>query len=95
MPKLSEKSKYYLTIEINKKTYQIPLAKSLKLKTIRKIAQLEKVPENEQIEVIIDFFGDYIGQEVIDDMTVDDLMELFTLWNRANTEADGMKLGES
>ena len=50
MPKysLTKKDKSYLTVEINGKTYNIPLATTLKLKEVRKFMKLGKKTEEEQ-----------------------------------------------
>ena len=86
MPKysLTKKDKSYLTIEIDGRNYNIPLATTLKLKEVRKFLKLGKKSEEEQLDFMIDFFGNYLGEEVIDDMTIPDVQELFTLWGKAN-----------
>ena len=97
MPKysISQKDKSYLTIEYAGKNYNIPLATTLKLKEVRKFIKLGKKSEEEQLDFLIDFFGHYMGEEVIDEMTIPDVQELFTLWGKANEEAGGPALGES
>ena len=97
MPKysLTKRDKSYLTIEIEGKTYNIPLATTLKLKEVRKFMKLGKKTEEEQLDFLIDFFGHYLGDDVIDEMTIPDIQELFTLWGKANEEAGGPSLGES
>lgn len=97
MPKysLTRKDKSYLTIEIEGKTYNIPLATTLKLKEVRKFMKLGKKSEEEQLDFLLDFFGHYLGDEIIDEMTIPDIQELFALWGKANEEAGGPTLGES
>lgn len=97
MPKysISKKDKSYLTIEFDGKTYNIPLATTLKLKEVRKFMKLGKKSEEDQLDFLIDFFGNYLGEGVIDEMTIPDIQELFTLWGKANEEAGGPALGES
>lgn len=97
MPKysLAKKDEAYLTIEINGKTYNIPLANTLKVKKLRKIMKIGKQSEEEQTDFLFDFFGEYLGDEVVDDLTLPDLRELFELWGKANKEAGGLSLGES
>lgn len=96
MPKysLTTKDSAYLTIEIGGKDYNIPLAKKLKVKEIRKLKDALKLPEDEQLDFIIDFLGNYLGAELVDDLTMEDLTEVFQYWIQANNEADGLKLGE-
>ena len=97
MPKysLTKRDKSYLTIEIDGKTYNIPLATTLKLKEVRKLIKIDKKSEEEQLNFLIDFFGNYLGEDVIDEMTIPDVQELFTLWGKANEEAGAPSLGES
>ena len=97
MPKysLTKRDKSYLTIEIDGKTYNIPLATTLKLKEVRKLIKIDQKSEEEQLNFLIDFFGNYLGEEVIDELTIPDIQELFTLWGKANEEAGGPSLGES
>lgn len=97
MPKysISKKDKSYLTVEYAGNTYNIPLATTLKLKEVRKFIKLGKKSEEDQLDFLIDFFGHYMGEEVIDEMTIPDVQELFGLWGKANEEAGGPALGES
>ena len=81
---LTKKSKTYLTVEIEGKTYDIPTMKSLKVKEVRKFMKIRKLSEEEQFEFMLDFFGQYISEEVLDEMYNDDLDELMTLWKKAN-----------
>ncbi len=97
MPKysLTKKDKSYLTVEINGKTYNIPLATTLKLKEVRKFMKLGKKPEEEQFDFLIDFFSEYLGADLVEEMTISDINELFSLWTKANETAGGPQLGES
>lgn len=97
MPKysLTKRDKSYLTIEIDGKNYNIPLATTLKLKEVRKLIKIDKKSEEEQLDFLIDFFGNYLGEDVIDEMTIPDIQELFAIWGKANEEAGGPSLGES
>lgn len=95
MPKLNKQNKAYLTIEIDGKTYQIPLARSLKVKEVRKLMRADKLNEADQFDLMYDFMASYLGAEVVDDMTEGDLEQLFTLWTRANNEVGEVSLGES
>lgn len=97
MPKysLSKKDKSYLTVEIEGKTYNIPLATALKLKEVRKFMKLGKKTEEEQFDFLIDFFSEYLGEELVEEMTISDINELFTLWTKANEAAGGPDMGKS
>ena len=91
----TKKNKSYSTTEYDEKTYNIPLATTQKLKEVRKFMKLGKKNEEDQLDFLIEFFGNYMGEEVIDEMTIPDIKELFTLWGKANEEAGGPALGES
>ena len=86
----------YMTVELtNGGTITIPLMKKLKIKKLKKIMKIDKLPDEEQVEVIIDFFADYIGKELLDELEFETLSDIYELWLRANNEADGLKTGES
>lgn len=95
MPKLNKQNKAYLTVEIDGKTYRIPLARSLKVKEVRKLMRADKLSEADQFDLMYDFMASYLGAEVVDDMTEGDLEQLFTLWTKANNEVGEVSLGES
>lgn len=93
---LSKSNGAFLNIEIEKKNYKIPLANSLKLKELRKLIKANKLEsEEEQLEFLMDFFGKYLGEDTIGELTIAQIYELFTLWQKANEEAGGISLGES
>lgn len=93
---LSKSNGAFLNIEIEKKNYKIPLANSLKLKELRKLIKANKLEsEEEQLEFLMDFFGKYLGEDTIGELTISQIYELFTLWQKANEEAGGISLGES
>ena len=75
-----------LKATIGEKTYSIPLASSLpyiKLKAMR---------ENDKV---IEFFKEYIPEEVFNSLLTDELMQLVKAWNDATLEATGASVGES
>ena len=75
-----------LKATIGDKTYSIPLASSLpyvKLKAMR---------ENDKV---IEFFKEYIPEEVFNDLLTDELMQLVKAWNDATLETTGASVGES
>ena len=93
---LSKSNGAFLNIEIEKKNYKIPLANALKLKELRKLIKANKLEsEEEQLEFLMDFFGKYLGEDTIGELTIAQIYELFTLWQKANEEAGGISLGES
>ena len=97
MPKhsLTKKNEAYLTIEIDGKEYNIPLAKTLKVSEVRQLMKIKKLEETDQFEFMIEFLARYMGEEVVDNMTTGNLTEIFSLWKKANTDAEDLELGES
>lgn len=98
MPKysLTKKDDLFLTLEISGKNYNLPLAKSMKIKELRKLTKIIKLSsQDEQFDGMCEFLAKYMGEEVVDDMTAGDILEIFELWKRANKEVDGLNLGES
>jgi hypothetical protein len=101
MPNYSftEKDKRYLTLEINGKDYDLPLAGSMKVKELRKLIHIGKLPEEEQFDLQIDFLGKHLGTELVEEMTQDDITEIYQLWIKASNgqlkEDSGRTLGES
>ena len=75
-----------LKATIGDKTYSIPLASSLpyvKLKAMR---------DNDKV---IEFFKEYIPEEVFNSLLTDELMQFVKAWNDATLEATGASVGES
>ena len=75
-----------LKATIGDNTYSIPLASSLpyvKLKAMR---------DNDKV---IEFFKEYIPEEVFNSLLTDELMQLVKAWNDATLEATGALVGES
>ena len=97
MPKysLTQKNKSYLTLEIEGKTYNIPLANAMKVKEVRKLMKITKLDDNEQLDLMFDFLSEHMGAEVVDEMLTEDVKEIFELWGKANAQAEGLTLGES
>ena len=82
---IKKKETEVLKATIGDKTYSIPLASSLpyvKLKAMR---------ENDKV---IEFFKEYIPEEVFNSLLTDELMQLVKAWNDATLEATGASVGE-
>lgn len=94
MPKLTKKDEAYLNIEIDNKTYKIPLSRSLKIKEVRKLMKTTKLDGSEQFDFMVEFFGRYLGEEIVEELTTGDLIEIINLWKKANEEVEGLDLGE-
>ena len=94
MPELNDKTKKFLTVPINGTEYQIPLASSLKVKWIKKLSKAFRGGQLDMLDYMIEFFEQYIPEDVVDELDQDDLMELFNLWKKANEEGERITLGE-
>jgi len=92
--KLQKKAAAFLTVEIDGKTYDIPLVNSMKVKEARQLLKVTKMEEGDQVDYLADFLGRYMGPEIVDEMTFADMFEIFRLWLKANEEAGGLSLGE-
>lgn len=92
---LRQKDAKYLTIEINGKNYNIPLAKKMKSKEVRRVMRMLQIPKEQALDSICDFLAGYLGADLVDELTMEDIMEIFEIWISANNAEDGLKLGES
>lgn len=75
-----------LKVNIGDKAYAIPLAGALTPKKILALNTEEKT---------INWFRQYIPDEVADTLTINDWNELITAWGEASNENSGMTPGES
>lgn len=82
-----------LKVTIEDKTYSIPLATSLPYKQVKKLIKLAKNEnEEEQLDSFIEFFKQYIDEEVIDNLPMTSLTALAKAWTGASGEEE---MGES
>lgn len=97
MPKeLKKADKLYLNFTIDGKEYKVPLARSLKIKDVRKMGSILKLEDHfEQLDLMAEFFANYIGADVVDELVSEELVELVDLWKKANDEIGEADLGES
>ncbi len=102
MPKYSfvEKDKRYLSLEMSDgKTYNLPLAGSMKLKELRKLVHIQRLDEVEQFDLMFKFLAEHMGEAVVDELTQDEAKDIFSIWTSASNgtfkEDSGRTLGES
>ena len=76
----------FMTVEIGKTAYTVPLAGSMKRKDL-----LALKDENS----VFQMFARYIPEDVLDNLTVDEYNQLAQAWSDANEEKSGSSLGES
>lgn len=74
-----------LKVNIEDKSYNIPLTGSLT------IAEMEKFKDDEDG---FSFFGKYIPMNVLKSLTMDDFKALTEAWKKASSEESGVDLGE-
>lgn len=83
---LTKAPQKFLTVEIDGKNYNIPTLNSLKVKEVKAIMKLQKGSREDQYIFMTDFFGKYLGEEIVDDMVSDDLNALINLWYSASEQ---------
>lgn len=81
-----------------RKPRMMPLAGSLPVKDGMRLARIERLPEDEQadamMDAIYDLFCGCLGQDVVDSMSMADFEALAQVWQDASEE-DGISAGES
>lgn len=75
-----------LKATIGDKTYSIPLASSLPYVKLKAMRTDDKV---------IEFFKEYIPEEVFNSLVTDEVMQLVKAWNDATQAEQGASVGES
>lgn len=90
MPELTLKRNetQVLKVNIEDKSFSIPLGTSLKRKELAKLKTEDAVNK---------FFAQYIGEELWEDLTIGEQKAIITAWSKATTEdnGDGTPLGKS
>jgi uncharacterized protein YqeY len=75
-----------LKVTIDDKNYSIPLGTSLRRKDLAKLKNEDEVMK---------FFENYLGKELMDDLTIGEIKTIITAWSEATEKQSGVKLGES
>lgn len=75
-----------LVVNIGKEKYNVPLGGSLPF------AKLKKLKTDEDT---INFFKEYIPEEIVDALTLSELKTLAQAWSDATKESQGLTPGES
>lgn len=89
---LNNKPNEVLKVTIGDTTYDIPLASSLPYKKVKALIKITKQKDDEQIESFVDFFKQYIPEEVIEELSMSALTDLAKAWSRVSNQDE--KLGE-
>ena len=74
-----------LKINIDDKSYFIPLSGSMKPKEVAKL---------DTVETTLEFMKKYIPEEVLDELTQDEYNDIVRAWGEASKEASGLNPGE-
>ncbi len=74
-----------LKINIDDKSYFIPLSGSMKPKEVAKL---------DTVEATLAFMQKFIPAEVLDELTQDEYNDIVKAWGEASKEASGLKPGE-
>lgn len=82
---INRKEVEVLVVNIDDKTYKVPLGTSLKRKDLAKL--------NKEDEVL-KFFETYLGKDLMDDLTIGEIKTIVTAWSEATQKASGISLGE-
>lgn len=86
LPKIED-----FTVEIEGKKYKIPNAKKLKRGDLKLLNSIE----SGNTDVLYDFLGKYIGQDVADELTIAELEAIYMAWSQFIKDSQGASLGES
>ena len=85
-----------LKVTIGEKTYTLPLANALPYSKVKKLIKISKTGDTEeQIDMFIAFFKEYIPEEVINNLPMASLTALAKAWGDTSEEDGGSDLGES
>ena len=83
---LNRKEVEVLKVNIEDKTYSIPLGTSLKR------AELAKLKTEDEV---MTFFEKYLGKELMEDLSVGEIKLIIDAWSDATKKSGGLTLGES
>ena len=70
-----------IEVAIGKKTYEVPLAKYLPYK------QLKKLKDKSDLDAIIEVLGKYIPVEVLEDLNIQQLSSIIEAWGDASKDS--------
>ena len=82
---LNRKELEVLKVNIEDKSYSIPLGTSLKRAELAKLKSEEKVMK---------FFEKYLGKELMEDLSIGEIKQIIDAWSEATKKSGGVTLGE-
>lgn len=77
-----------IEIGIKEDTYQIPLAKYLPYKAIKKLRN------DNDIDAVMEILSKYIPEEVLDELTMDSIKQILEAWSEASKDDTDDNLGK-
>ena len=83
---LNRKELEVLKVNIEDKSYSIPLGTSLKRSELSKLKTEDEV---------MTFFEKYLGKELMEDLSVGEIKQIIDAWSDATKKSGGLTLGES
>ena len=85
-----------LKVTIGEKTYTIPLASALPYKKVKHLLKISNAKDtDEQIGVFLEFFKQYIPEDVLDELPMASLTALAKAWGDTSDASGDSSLGES
>lgn len=82
---LNRKEVEVLKVNIEGKSFSIPLGTSLKRSELAKLKTEDEVMK---------FFEKYLGKELMEDLTIGEIKQIIDAWSEATKKAGGVTLGE-
>lgn len=82
---LNRKEVEVLKVNIEDKTYSIPLGTSLKR------AELAKLKTEDEV---MKFFEKYLGKKLMEDLSIGEIKQIIDAWSEATKKSGGVTLGE-
>ena len=82
---LNRKELEVLKVNIEDKSYTIPLGTSLKRSELAKLKTEDEVMK---------FFENYLGKELMEDLTIGEIKQIIDAWSEATKKSGGVTLGE-
>ena len=85
-----------LKVTIGDTVYTLPLSNALPYGKVKKLLSIAKVGDTEeQINIFIEFFKEYIPEDVVDSLSMGALTALAKAWGETSETEGGSNLGES
>lgn len=82
---LNRKELEVLKVNIEDKSYSIPLGTSLKRSELSKLKKEDEVMK---------FFEKYLGKELMEDLSIGEIKQIIDAWSEATKKSGGVTLGE-